>query len=441
MIERADVERFVPAAGREYDVVVVGAGPAGLGAALAAARNGASVLLLESRSLFGGTAQACLWMPWDGLPGASERRGGGILPLFTDKVHSLGPEAARVEPRCNQSLAVHPEYLSLAALQLLEETGCHYRLYSPVAVVHRDGDKISGVQVTCKDGSHVFSGRVIVDATGDADVAYLAGEKTDKGRSGDGWLMPATLTFALCNVDTERLFAFAPGMLDSRDDPFKTIITEARGEYCTATWYVFDPSTAPGVVSVNNGGPYGVGVVDGTSVPDLVVAQRLGVQVAVDFVRLAREKQIPGLENCSLMRVSPHVALRETRRLVGEYVLTADDMMQGARFDDAVLRIPESTFDHGNLALTTRRMRTPATDYPYRCALPRRTENLLVAGKCTSVSHEVLTAFRGMADMMALGETIGVAAALSCRRGTGPKEISAGDVRSALVSNGVRWSE
>jgi hypothetical protein len=248
-------------------------------------------------------------------------------------------------------------------------------------------------------------------------------------------MMPLTLAFALANVDLARLVAFKPGKLDERDDPFYALIAQTKQEgFTTAPWYAFDQSSVPGTTSVNNGGMDGIGNLDGTSVRDLTIAERAGIQVATDFIKLARQKQIPGLEECFLMRTGQAVGVRETRRIVGEYVWSGEDAQQGTQFADVVARNYEGLMDavyfHGTAKYDT--------EVPYRCLLPRSVENLLVAGRCFSCTYEGLVASRGMGHMIGLGQAAGAAAAVCSQTGASPRRVDIARVQSALRAMGVK---
>jgi hypothetical protein len=364
---------------------------------------------------------------------------GGVHDAFVAQIQRFGPHASipgKTNDIDGDGLHVQPEYLRLACFELLETAGCHYRLYSPVMGVLRREDGLAGVVVHSKEGYTEFSARVVVDATGDGDVAYHAGAEMVMGRERDGRLMPVTLVFAVANVDVERALAFNPGysFADGYPESFQAIFEQARQKgYCVSDWYAFDRTTLPGVLSVNNGGMRGIGNVDGTRAQDLTVAERLGLQVAIDFVRIARKYQIPGLEECRLLRTGPAVAVRETRRIVGEYVLTVEDARGGVEFEDVVARkygAIDSTYVLGPMA--------SGCAYPYRSLLPKGVEDLLVAGRCGSATHLGLAAGKSMGNMMEIGQAAGAAAALCCAHGVRPRQLDVTALQDVLSSMGVR---
>jgi len=424
MLKREDVERLLPDDGDMYDVIVAGGGPAGIGAALAAATNGARTLLLERRAFFGGVAAVSGWMPINRLFINGQSRG-GVHELFVNKIMSMGPDACRPGKTSwvdGDGLHVHPDYLRLAVLELLEETNCSYCLHSPVTGVEMDGKRIVKVICDGKYGKHTYGAKVFVDATGDGDVAYYAGAEYQVGREYDGALMPVTVGFVIGNVDEDRLFAALDEMGYST---YTDIIKGASSEgYSTSIFYSFDKTTIPGVISVNNGGQSDVGIIDATNIRDVNVALRTGLQVAMDFVRIAREKKLPGLENCCLVRVGADIGVRETRRIIGDYVMTLEDAQEGREFDDVVAR-RYGTIDPGGLKEERDYHGTIKSGhaYPYRCMLPKGIDGLLVAGRCASLTHLGLTVCKSMGNMMGIGQAAGVAAALSAERNILPRDL------------------
>lgn len=433
MRSRDELEKLIPLHDGTYDVIVAGGGPAGMGAALGAAMRGARTLLLEAHSFFGGVAAVAMWMPMNRLLLDGGPRG-GAHDLFVEKIRAYGDVASVPGKRDminGDGLNIHPEYLRLACFEALEAVGCHYRLYSPVTGVVMDGNAVTGVVSTHKGRQHTFAATVVVDASGDGDVAHFAGAEMVEGREEDGRHMPVSLVFALANVDTERFFTF----LKEDRERYKVILDEAAAEgYAIAAWYSFDRTTIPGVVNVNNGAWRDAGNVDATQARDLTVAERTGIQVAVDFVRLAREQQIPGLEACHLARAGATVGVRDTRRLVGEYVLTVDDARTGPAFDDVVAR-KYGAIDANQLFIGEMHS---GFGYPYRSLLPTNVENLLVAGRCGSATFLGHAAGKSMGNMMAVGQAAGVAAALCSAEGVTPRQLDVTTLQASLRGMGVQ---
>ena len=438
MLSRECMEKNIPEGDSDYDVIIAGGGPAGLGAAMAAAKNGARTLVLESRSFFGGVAAVSNWMPMNRilLNGGSR---GGVHDIFVNKLREYGSDAqteGRHDYVDGDGLDIHPDYLKLAAFEILEGLGCHYRLYSPVTGVITEGNSVKGVLVTGKNGQQRFTSRVVVDATGDGDVAYLSGAEMVKGREADGVFMPVTLSFAVANADVERFFNF----IADDDSELLSIMKAAKSEgYCVSDWYSPDKGSVPGVVSVNNGGMMDIGNIDGTLEQHLTISERAGIQLAVDFVKIAKEKKIPGLEKCYLMRTGAGVGVRETRRIVGEYILTMEDACRGAEFDDVVAR-RYGTFDSGGLSEEKglRYSMKSGYAYPYRSMLPKGIENLLAAGRCGSTTHLGFAAGKAMGNMMDMGQAAGIAAALGSKRGIAPRCLDVKEIQNTLVSMGVK---
>ena len=429
---RKDIEAALPKDGEQFDVIVGGGGPAGIGAALAASTSGAKTLLLEDKAFFGGVAAVSGWMPMNRLLLNGGSRG-GVHEIFVKKLRSFGPLACRegkVSWVDGDGLHVHPDYLRLAVMELLEEAGCKYLLHSPITGVGMEGSRISSVVCEGKYGSRRYSAKAYVDATGDGDIAYYAGVPMLKGRESDGVFMPTTVGFVLANVDEEKLYAALESMGKSFTDKIKE---KAKDGYATAIFYSFDRTTIPGVISVNNGGPVDAGIIDGTNIDHLNISQRMGLQVALDFIHIVRELKLPGLENCCLVRTGADLGIRETRRIEGEYTLTIEDSQQGKQFDDVVAR-RYGTIDPGGLSEDQNYHGSIKNghDYPYRCMLPKKVDPLLVAGRCASLSHLGLTTCKSMGNMMGIGQAAGVAAAICAGENSLPRSVDVKKVQQRL---------
>jgi hypothetical protein len=305
-----------------------------------------------------------------------------------------------------------------------------------VTGVVREGNAVRGVTVTDSTGTHEFRAKVVIDTTGNGDVAHLAGAESKKGSDDDHTLMAATLTFVLGNTMPNRIAPLKTPAWHDKENWFYKVIKEAREEgYQTAVWYAITWTSLPGVVTVNNGGPYDIGNIDGTQSTDLTVFTRLAAQIPTDFVEIAHRWKIPGLEHCHLLRTGSRVAVRETRRIAGDYELTLEDIEQAASFDDTVAVRNEQWLD---LVTKDNRRCKAGTSIPLRSLLAKGIDGLMVAGRCASMAREAMGASRGMGTCMAIGQGAGVAAAVACRDGSTPRHVDIAAVQSALADMGVK---
>ena len=422
-----------------FDVIVAGGGPAGIGAAAAAALSGAKTLLLEGRSFFGGVAATSLWMPVNRLKLNGKSRG-GVHELLVKKLESYGNLASRegkVTWTDGDGLHIHPDYLKRVVFELLEECGCFYRLYSPVVGAVVENGVLKKAVVHSKEGRLEFEAKVFIDCTGDGDLSAYAGAATEIGREEDGALMPVTLGFSMANVDTKRLFEWYRS--EKYGQEIGEILSRAEQEgYRVSNWYSFDDTTVPGIVSVNNGGLKDIGTLDVLNPYDATLAERVGIDIAIDFVEFARKYRLPGLEECYLDRTGAAVGVRETRRVLCDYVLTMEDAMNGTEFEDIIARRYGAVDLAGLEEDKDYRMQMKSGyGYPYRALLPRGIEGLLTAGRCGSYTHLSLAAGKSMGNMMAIGQAAGIAAAIAVKENMTPRQVGAFKIQNELKKFGV----
>lgn len=412
------------------DVLVCGAGPAGLGAAMAARRMGADVVLLERAALPGGTICAVPWMPVNRLytDGCQRSR---IHQEFIDNLLKFGPASGRpgkVNVIDGDGIHPHPVYAELAIYDMLEAAGVRYRTHSPVSDAIVDGSRVVGAVVCEKRGPVAYRARVCIDATGDGDLAFAAGCAFEQGREEDGLHMPITLGFSLGGVDCDRFFEWYG---DEKRPEFLKMLDEAdkNGRY-VATWYSLNRATVPGIVGVNHGAWRRQPLTsDGLNAADLTAARRNGVHIAADLIQILRENRVPGMESCFIDQLGGILGVRDTRRVVGEYAVTYEDSQQGPAFSDSVAR----KYGHidGN-QLFVGGMKS-GFSYPYRAMLPRGVDGLLVAGRCGSATFLGHCAGKSMGNMMEIGIAAGTAAAMCVQRGETPRQLNIDDLRHALI--------
>jgi hypothetical protein len=429
-----------------YDVIVAGGGPAGIAAALAAAINGARTLILEARSQFGGTATAAMWMEINFIfKDNQETSRGGVHRILTDAIRQWGPDASIPggrdpdRPGSGGNLDVHPEYLKKVIFDLFEKYGIDYQLYSPVMDVVKDDNRVTGVVVAAKEGLVTYQGTTIIDATGDGDVAYRAGcEMETEGDPETGWRPPVTVAWALCNVDTDRFFTWLDeGMeLDRHQFAHLHDLIHAYREkgYNLPGWMGINKTTIPGVISINNGTSLDLKL-DCSKSEALTLMEKMAIDQALDFVRFAREKEIPGLENAHLMRTGGYAMARDTRRLVGVYQFNNKDVMEGTEFEDAVASKYGGSDPVGEQRPYTA-IRQGA-QFPYRAMLPKAVDGLLVAGRCSSATMLGHYGGKSMGNMISIGQGAGVAAALCAREDVLPRDLDYHLIQDKLDEMGV----
>ncbi|GIO14226.1 hypothetical protein J19TS2_37810 [Cohnella xylanilytica] len=439
----------------ESDVVVVGGGPAGIMAAIAAGRQGARVLLVERYGFLGGMSTAALVYPWMTFHTESgEQVIRGIPQELVDRLMACGGSPGHLRDTVGFVHSVtpyHPERFKVVALDMLKEAGVRLLLHSFVDQVDVAGSRISQVTLTGKSGRIEARGSMFVDASGDADVAYLSGSPTLMGRDGDRLTQPMTMKFRMRGVDLEAVKRY---MIENPGNFYhKTPIAELdripltgiQGFY--AEWragnvpinrdqVLLFTGPAEDEVLVNCTRVQGL---DGTEVEDLTRAEEEGrrqVLLMADFLR----RDVPGFANASISAVGTQIGIRETRRIDGEYRLTIEDVVAGRSFPDAIARsgYPVDIHDPSGKGVKAAWIGGDgAYDIPYRCLVARSVDNLLAAGRCISTTHEALATTRLTPSCMATGQAAGTAAALAFQSGTTAGGVDLNRLREALVRDGA----
>ena len=411
------------AATEEVDVLVAGGGPAGIGAAIGAARAGARPMLIERHAFIGGVGAWGLGMTINQMRPEGKPRG-AVHELLIEKLLAYGEEALIIK---DHALVTNVEYLKVAILDALDAAGVRYLNHCRVADAIVERNRVAGVVVATKEGLLKVRAKTVVDATGDADVAFFAGAATLKGREGDGFLSPMTLNLIVINVDVEAALASLKGggtaKLLERARPKYPLLPQSMG---------LDRFPLKNALTINHAGTKLRGVLDGTKPADMTEAERYSRRQALQIVRALKEFGGPPFANVQLAAAGPQTGVRETRRVKGLYALTEEDAKNGSRFDDAIA-LRSGFLDIGFV----RYEKMKVHDVPYRALVPEKRDGLLVAGRAISATHVGAAAGKSMGNCMATGHAAGIAAALAASSSRSLRELDVNQIQRRLKADGV----
>ena len=443
--------------GREVDVLVVGGGNAGCAAALAAARSGARTLLVERYGFLGGTATASMVGPWMTFHSGEDRIVGGIAQEIVDRLVRRGGSPGHVHDASDYVATItpfDPELHKALLFEMMSESQVALLLHAWFLDAIVESGRVAGVRVATVGGIRELRAGRTIDATADAYVAASAGVPTQQGDS-RGRVQPASLMFRLSHVDLAALSMYVrqhPEQIRSslkgheRTPDRLTAVAglydlweaaRARGEVSVPRELVsFFATPYPDEVTVNMTRVVGIDPLDPDDLTRAEVEARGQVTQLLDFFR----KSVPGFAHARIAATATQIGIRESRRIVGEYTLTAEDVLHGRAFDDAVARsaYPIDIHNPSGSGTTTHRLAPGAAyEIPYRCLVPVLVDDLLVAGRCISTTHEALASTRLTPTVMTLGQAAGTAAALSVAAGVPPRRLDPAVLRARLIRDGV----
>ena len=405
------------------DVLVVGGGPAGIGAAIGAAKKGADTLLIENNAFFGGIASFCLGMPINQMRPTSKPRS-DVHELVIEKLLNYGDRAVKIG---QHQLWCNVEYLKVAILDALDEVGCKYLVHTSAVDAVVENNRIVGVVVSTKQGLITINAKAVVDCTGDADVSYFAGAETMKE---DDSLSPMTLCLNVTNVDMDKAREFV------RNKGMRSVIEQAREKYplIPKNWGLGGGFPSSNCFYINHAGTrdFGPSPLDASDPEQLTQAECSSRRQAIQMVSAMREFGGDALKDIEIITTGPQIGVRETRRVKGLYVLTEEDAKEGQKFDD-VIAWRSGHLDIGFVRLEKMKIH----DVPYRAILPEKLDGLLMAGRCISATHVGASAGKSMGNCVATGHAAGLAAAMSAEKGCVPRELNVSELQDALRADKV----
>ena len=439
-----------------FELIVAGGGTAGVVAAIAAARSGVKVLIVEQFGSLGGSATNGLVTPFmhthiDGNPMCSS-----ISDEINNKMLEIGYGAV---DGSNNKGHFDPLMLKFVLEDMAVEAGVNILYYTYICDVIMEDQTIKGLIVENKAGRSAITASRVIDCTGDGDLAYKAGVPFEKGSPDTGKNQPMSVRYIMSGVDIYKFtefmnncganYCYVPpffhtAMLWDRNFPLEPVFKKAldAGEITYedgAYWQVFGIPGRPGSLAFNC--PEIFEGVDGTNPYDLTNAQITGKKAIMRYLKFYK-KYFPGFENSYITEVAIQVGIRETRRIKGIYELTDEDVILCRKFDDYIAKSNYPVDIHGyNLRNKHIDMNgkdsIPYYEIPYRCLVPINIKSLLIAGRCISATFTAQSSLRIQPTVRAIGEAAGIAAAISISKNIEFAEIDGQEVRKEMLKRGA----
>ncbi len=439
----------------EYDVVIVGGGPGGLNAAIAAGRLGARTLLVERYAFLGGMSTAALvypWMTFHDMQGQQIVR--GIPQEIVDRLTARGASPGHLRDTvgfCHSVTPFDKEVFKQIAVEMVREAGADLLLHALAAETRVAAGKIDAVTVVGPYGRLQVRGDVFVDGTGDCGLVAMAGGSTLLGRPADGKVQAMTMMMRVGGVDLDAVKAYMVAhpdefWKDSRIDRLSEWpLTGVSGFF--SLWETYGPpevprdlvlffaGVRPGEVHVNT-----TRVIDRDptaieAVTEAEIEGRAQVWPVLSFL----QQHVPGFANSYLVETGPQIGIRESRRLQGRRMLTTEDITTGRRFEDVIARngYQIDIHDPEGKALVSQELLESGYDIPYGALVSSDLRNVLVAGRAISCSVEAFASLRTTPSCMAIGQAAGAAAAMASARGCAPGELDVTALQEALLRQDV----
>lgn len=414
---------------KKYDILVAGAGPAGICAAVEAARSGASVALLERYGVVGGNLTVGLVGPVMGKV-CKGTMADEILGVISPDRKCQDFEDAKYQLE-----------------ELLDKSGVDVYLQTTVIGCQVENGEIQYIEAFGKAGRSFFEAQTFIDATGDGDLAVCAGCEWQMGRSADALVQPVSLMFTICGVEEHQT-------LVCKHEEDYTILSNGK-EYLSMCHEASKSGELPSnvnIVRLYNTRRPDERIVNATQAnridpldPQALFQSDLMLRRQIRMIVAFLRRNVPGFENVTVKSSPATLGVRESRRIMGEYVLTAEDLICGREFEDAVVHGASFSIDIHNpdgpgqsINETGQPQRTRPYDIPYRALLPKGIKNLLVSGRCISGTHEAMASYRVMNIAMAIGQASGAAAYCAVKNKCTPGQVDPQIIRGHLRGRGVQ---
>lgn len=416
-----------------YDLIVCGGGLAGTAAAISASQEGLKVLIIEKSGFLGGAAGNCYVNPF--MPYTIKKDGEkieisrGIFLQIVSKLIEMGGIAKEGD------IVFNDEYLKIILDKLTAENNVDVLFHTTLISARTSGSEIKAVTVANKSGISELTARYFIDATGDAELSSMSGAKYHVGREEDGKCQPMTLCFRIANVDREK---FDKTNYQQITEAYRKAQAEGRisNPREDVLWFNY---TTRDIIHFNTTRISNLSPVDAL---ELSKAERMGREQMYEMY-LFLKRDIPGFENSVLLSSAPEIGIRESRMIDGEYVITKDDILGCRKFEDSICvgayEIDIHGLDEGE---TTTHIRIPQGEYytiPYRALIPTGFDNILVAGRCISSTHEAQASYRIMPICCCMGEAAGAAVALACKKSTSTKAVNIDELHKVLDKHGLMY--
>jgi len=420
-----------PTFSSQADIIVAGGGPAGVAAAIAAARLGADVTLVERYGFLGGMGTAGFVFPFMSHYAGDRPVIAGIWGDLLERLakypfgYKAGTHIAGI-----RHFGFDVEGLKHIWLRMCLEAGVKLRLHTFITDAMLDGDRVAGIVTHSKSGREELSGKLVIDATGDGDVAARAGAPFEMGRKEDGLVMPMSLHFRMAGVDMRRMPPREEINALYKRDKDAGLIANPREN---VLWF---DTPHPDQVHFNT---TRLLKFLGTDRDDLTAAEIEGQRQVREMVGWLTTT-VPGFESAWLLMTGTQVGVRETRRIVGEHVITEEELVNLTKYPDAIACSAYPVDIHNPAGAGTIMKEVPFGEYytiPYRAMVPQQIDGLLVAGRPISSTHEAHSATRIQPVAAATGEAAGVAAVQALREGVSFREVNTDQLRDSLRAQGV----